>query len=258
MNFFFFLDHTDNELCSQCDIFNYPAARHLSVYDSIDRLLIAYYSDGIRWHSKIITKIAKEESLSLNKNELPYNFQDKSVIFSLYPETDFNLQYPYIQKKVKSIPSLRCNIKIMSTNTSTSYQGDIPPNFLTKNLSLVSCSPMLQFEENIDNYLYLINFTADPIKKNFTLTSKNQFHSSVSFNFKTNTINIINLSDLIKDSKSNFLITTSRDHGGIPIYLSKTKDNTSMSLEHTHPPTEYLFLGNRFYFQKLKKNFYLK
>jgi hypothetical protein len=117
---------------------------------------------------------------------------------------------------------------------------------------------MLQFEENIDNYLYLINFTADPIKKNFTLTSKNQFHSSVSFNFKTNTINIINLSDLIKDSKSNFLITTSRDHGGIPIYLSKTKDNTSMSLEHTHPPTEYLFLGNRFYFQKLKKNFYLK
>ena len=247
MNFFFFLDHDDTDLSSQCDIFNFPAAKHLSVYDSIDRLVIAYYSDGIKWHSKIITKIAKDESLTLKKKELPFDFHDKSVIFSLYPEKDYNLQFPYIQNKVKSTPSWRCNIKIISLNTSTSYQGDLPPNFLTKNLSLVSCSPMLQFDKNIENYFYLINFTSDPTKKNFTLKSKNQFNTSVSFNFKTNSINIINLSDLIKDSKSNFLITTSKEYGGIPIYLSKTKDNTSMSLEHTHPPTEYLFLGNRFY-----------
>ena len=50
-------------------------------------------------------------------------------------------------------------------------------------------------------------------------------------------------------------IFQSTDGGGIPIYFSIDR-NGQMSLEHTHPPTEYTLHGNRFFFQKLKKNFW--
>ena len=51
-------------------------------------------------------------------------------------------------------------------------------------------------------------------------------------------------------------IFISKDRGGIPIYFSKNKDNTSLSIEHTHPPTEYTVHGNRQHFQKVKKSYW--
>ena len=49
-------------------------------------------------------------------------------------------------------------------------------------------------------------------------------------------------------------IFRSKNYGGIPIYFSKSIENSQMSLEHTHPPTEYLFSGDRMFFQKRKKS----
>ena len=40
MNFFFFLNHEDKDLQFECDIFNFPSAKHLSTYKPIDRLII--------------------------------------------------------------------------------------------------------------------------------------------------------------------------------------------------------------------------
>ena len=52
-------------------------------------------------------------------------------------------------------------------------------------------------------------------------------------------------------------IFRSKKFGGIPLYFARTIDNKSFSLEHTHPPQEYLFLGNRNLYQKKKKSFWL-
>ena len=48
----------------------------------------------------------------------------------------------------------------------------------------------------------------------------------------------------------------SKNKGGIPLYFTKDEDNKFFSLEHTHPPIEYMVHGNRLYFQKLKKKFW--
>ena len=93
MNFFFFLNHDDSELQFECDIFNFPSAKHLSKYDSIDRLIIAYYSDGIKWHSKIIGDVKSEESLTLNKNDLPGSLKEKSVIFGNIILIEIRVEY---------------------------------------------------------------------------------------------------------------------------------------------------------------------
>ncbi len=256
MNFFFFLNHDDSELQFECDVFNFPSAKHLSKYDSIDRLIIGYFSDGLRWHSKIIADIRAEESITINKNDLPGLFKEKSVIFSLYPKSDYNLDNIHILKNIKSTPAWRCNTRVKSIKTSTSYQGEFPSAFFKRKLSLVSCSPMLQFDEEFENYLYLANFTENPEISDFSLNCHNNSGISKDFTFKTNQVNKINLNNLMQGNKSNFLISKSKEHGGIPIYFTKSKDNSSMSLEHTHPPTEYIFLGERFYFQKKKKEFY--
>ena len=48
----------------------------------------------------------------------------------------------------------------------------------------------------------------------------------------------------------------SKKQGGIPIYFSISDDHNSMSIEHTHPPIEYTFLGERNFFQKEKKSYW--
>ena len=70
---------------------------------------------------------------------------------------DYNLNYIHILKDIKATPAWRCNTRIKSVNTSTSYQGEFPSAFFKRKLSLVSCSPMLQFDEDFENYFYLIN-----------------------------------------------------------------------------------------------------
>ena len=64
-----------------------------------------------------------------------------------------------------------------------------------------------------------------------------------------------NLDDIVTD-KSDLMIFTSEHYGGIPIYFSKSKDARSLSMEHTHPPVEHVFMGKRHLFQKKKKSFW--
>ena len=49
----------------------------------------------------------------------------------------------------------------------------------------------------------------------------------------------------------------SNNFGGVPAYFTKSKDSKSMGIEHTHPPSEYIFLGDRNHFQKLKKKYWI-
>ena len=54
----------------------------------------------------------------------------------------------------------------------------------------------------------------------------------------------------------NFYVFKSQSYGGVPLYFTKS-DDKKMSIEHTHPPSEYIFMGDRNYFQKLKKKYCL-
>ena len=51
------------------------------------------------------------------------------------------------------------------------------------------------------------------------------------------------------------LVFKSTENGGIPLYLNISSDQKQISIEHTHPPVEYVYGGDRQFFQKAKKNF---
>jgi len=69
---------------------------------------------------------------------------------------------------------------------------------------------------------------------------------------------MINLNDISQNLTDHMYIFRSLERGGIPIFFTKNRNSSCLSLEHTHPPTEYTVHGNRFHFQKNKKNYWFK
>ena len=116
---------------------------------------------------------------------------------------------------------------------------------------------MTQNKSNITSYFYLVNLKNNPAKKLFKvkiLNIKKEIIKEIIF--QTNTINFCKLNDLMDKHDELTYVFTSNEEGGIPIYFSRNCNYTSFSLEHTHPPTEYTYGGNRFFFQKKKKSFW--
>ena len=75
----------------------------------------------------------KQKSKIIKKSDLPYDFRDKSVFLFMSNKLINNLNLlPVIPNEMKTTPEWRSNIKIYNDNTSTSYQGELPDNFLIK------------------------------------------------------------------------------------------------------------------------------
>lgn len=259
MNFFFFLDTTDNKLRPSVEIFNRPAALRLCKDKLKSKNIIAFYSDGKKWISKKIQLLKPYESKIIYKKDLPFEMHDKSVFICLSDNDKINEKQINNENYMNSSPAWRANIKISSFYNAISYQGEYPHSMTNKKISLVSCSPMIQNPENAISYFYLVNLKSNPEKKVFKIKIMDINKKILKeIFFKTNSINNFCLNDTIQQYKQLTYIFSSDEEGGIPIYFSQSKDKLSFSLEHTHPPTEYTFEGNRMLFQNKKKSFWHK
>lgn len=257
MNYFFFLDHPDPSLNSAIEIFNRAPMDLFYKQKKEDKKIYIFFIENDIWKNCFFCNISYDSSLIIKKSDLPKKFHNRAVLLSITSKNLKENEPPFNDKSMDSIPAWRSNIKIFNNFTSTSYQGEFPGSFLNLNLTLTSCSPFIQFNTKIDNYFYLINFNKDPIQKKFKveiLNSKKEILDS--FYFVTNNVNVLKLNSLPNKSKDNMYIFRSKDYGGIPLYFSRSNDNKSFSLEHTHPPQEYLFLGDRGIYQKKKKSFW--
>lgn len=258
MNYFFFLDHPDKKLEASVELFNSAPMDLFSNEKDKSKNIYLFFIKNEKWKNLLYCKIQPKTSLTIKKKDLPVELHNQTVFIALTEKILSPDEIPFNDNSMNSIPAWRSNIKISSNYTSTSYQGEIPGSFLELNLSLTSCSPFLQLDDEVENFFYLINFNKNPKSKFFDLdilSSKKELLSQVQC--KTNSINVINL-DFMRNLKRDIMfIFRSNNYGGIPLYFARTKDNKSFSLEHTHPPQEYLFLGNRNFYQKRKKSYWL-
>lgn len=260
MNYFFFLEHPDNCLEPSIELYNRAPMDLYFSEKKMSKYIYLFYIENQTWHNQLYDSIDYNKSLLIKKSDLPLRLKNKTVFVSITSNKLESNQPPFNDNSMKSIPAWRSNIKISSPYTSTSYQGEIPGSFLNLKLSLTSCSPFLQFEEKIENFFYLINFHNNPNQQKFELEilniSKKLLHKTYCY---TNKINIINLSFLkdLNNYSDYMYVFRSKEYGGIPLYFSRTTDNKSFSLEHTHPPQEYLFLGKRNIYQKKKKSYWI-
>lgn len=259
MNYFFFLDHMDHNLSSSVEIFNRPAMQLFFKKKRTKKNIYFFYIHNNSWRNQFFKTIDFNESIIIEKSNLSMFLQKKTIFIALTSKELSPDDVPFNDDSMNSIPAWRANIKISSKYTTSSYQGEIPGSFINLNLSLTSCTPFLQINDNVDNYFYLINLTSDPIEKDFVVEILNSEKKILKkINCKTNNVNLTDLNFLKNFKKEKMYIFRSKNYGGIPLYLARSKDNKSLSLEHTHPPQEYLFLGNRNLYQKKKKSFWLK
>ena len=258
MNYFFFLNHPDPDLESSIELFNRAPMDIFSNEKKESKNIYLFYIENQKWRNELYMKIQYNTSILIKKSDLLPKFKDKSVFVSMTDRELNGDEAPFNDNTMQSIPAWRSNIKISSKFTATSYQGEIPGSFLNLNLSLTSCSPFLQFGENIENYFYLINLNSDPIEREFKIEILDKHKQLIDkIICRTNYVNVFNLNFLKKLTDDYMFIFRSKGFGGIPLYFARTIDNKSFSLEHTHPPQEYLFLGNRNLYQKKKKSFWL-
>ena len=173
MNFFFFLDHSDKDLYPSIDLFNRPPSNVLSKQKIKNVYVNVFYSNGNKWIFEDLGVLKINEIRTISKKDLPSEFQDQSVFVSLNDKKITNSDLLTDENYLNSIPAWRSNIKINGPFTSSSYQGEMPGMFISKNLSIVSCSPMIQVHDNYTTYFYLINLNANPVKENFEVQITN-------------------------------------------------------------------------------------
>ncbi len=260
MNYYFFLDPQANDLRSSIELFNNPPIKKLNKNPLKDLYIYAIYSNGTSWVTYNLGILKKGNHRIIYKDELPEDFIKESVFVSLFEnKIDEIFELPN-ENTMHSIPEWRSNIKISSQSCSCSFQGEFPGALLNKNISLVSCSPMLQFSNEFQSSLFLVNLNKSYIKKKFKMeildTNKNKIYETFCY---TNTVNYIDLNylkELTKNKNSNMFIFTTKEGGGVPIYFSRNINNSMMSIEHTHPPNSYLVFGDTLFFQKQKKKYW--
>ena len=257
MNYFFFLDTNEKDLIPSVELFNRPPAKRLSSDHLKSKNIIAFYSDKNFWNYHKVSELKPNSSLLIKKTDLPREFLNKSVFLFLSDSENFDRHTLKNENYMNCSPAWRSNIKISSFFSSVSYQGEYPYIMTEKKLSLVSCSPMVQNNEFTKTFFYLVNLKSKPGQESFRVQIMNVNKEVIDqVYFKTNKINFIDLEKIYKRDKQLTYVFASEHEGGVPIYFSKSKDNKSFSLEHTHPPTEYTFEGNRNFFQKKKKSFW--
>ena len=256
MNYYFFLDFSDIGLDSSVEIFNRPSISKLHNKPLKDQNIIIFYSENQEWKYVNYGLLKKNSHTILKMNDLPISLRNKSLFLYLSEtNSDFNINYK--SDYTNTTPEWRSNIKIFNKNTSCSYQGELPYIMKNKKISLISCSPMIQNNPVHENYFILVNLTNDPKIKKFDIqildTKKNIIDSTT---FLTNTVNKYKLNHLNDKLYNKILIFKSSEEGGIPLYFTRSIDNHSLSLEHTHPPQAYFIFGDTIRFQKSKKKFW--
>lgn len=252
MNYFFFLNNKDKNFDSKIDIFNLPPMRSFHKSKLKKKIIKVFFLKNLKWECINHDYIFPYEIKTYYLSSFIKKYGNYSFFMGLF---DLNQKIFQEHSYMNSEPTWRSNICINTKFSSASYQGELPLSLTKKKISLVSCSPMTQYNEKIKSFFYLINLFHEPINEEFRVDIYNVDKCKIgSFNCLTNNINSVDITDYSKNN--NLLIFKSENHGGIPIYFHHSTDYKYLSLEHTHPPVEYVYGGNRFNIQKEKKKYW--
>ena len=152
-------------------------------------------------------------------------------------------------------PAYRANLEIKIKNGGfSSYQSEYPINMIKKQGSTLSSLSLLSNNNADNNYLIFKNIYQEAYRDNFKGYFIDIHKKEVvkKFDLKTNFTNIIEI-DKKYLTQNHYFFTI--NYIGVPIYLSVK--NGHMSLEHTHPPHEYILTKDKFKkVSELKKEFY--
>ena len=238
MNFFFGASYGDFKSELQIPVFQNrnPKAKNINLYE--------LYIDNEKW--KIIEK--NKDSLNNDFYLLYDNDLNNDNIFFLASTEDLksfdHSKLLDLNNFTNTSPDFRANLKIKYKNQGfSSYQSEYPYELIIKEGTTLSQISSLTDTEADKNFIIFKNIFHLPIKKKFKGYFVNYEKKKIIYECElvTNKTNFIEIpTSIIKPEV--FFVT--KDFLGIPIYL--TLKNGHLSLEHSHPPHEYILGQNKF------------
>lgn len=238
MNFFFGIKNS--EFNSEIQI---PTFQNKNP-NSTNILLFKGYAENNKWRIEELKNNKINKDFFLLKNE---EISNKDIFF-LANRKDLD-NYDFLKLKnfnsfTDTSPAYRANFKIILKDGGfSSYQSEYPFSMIKKKGTILSSISSIANKDAKKNYIFIKNIYEDPIYENFNAYIVNIKSKKIEENIeiKTNYTNSFELkSSLIKPEI--FLIT--KKYIGVPMFVSIK--NKHVSLEHTHPPHEYILSKNSF------------
>jgi hypothetical protein len=198
------------------------------------------------WVIKNVTKGNNKNFFFLN-NDLINN----DLIFFLAENKEVEKNNLILKKKLVDLnsftntsPSYRANLRIYNQfGGFSSYQSEYPYSMTTKNGSILSPVSMLTNINSDYNKVFIKNIFHLPIIEKFKIyfidiKNKKILKEEEIISNYTNEINIE------KNFINENVYIFSKKYIGIPIYVSSKKNH--LSIEHTHPPHDYILGKDKF------------
>ena len=232
---------------------NYELIKNKSRYLSI------IWPDNQRWKTLLIDKLDPFESREIFYKSFKSLIPKKVITILSLTSSPLSENLNRLPSKTipESSPIWRSTININIKNSITSYQGEIKP--FPETASLLSFSTFIQKRKNNKNFLIFINLSVKANQKLVPIKiAKASEPKKIIGNFyiKTNACNLIAIDDL-KLQRNDIAVFYSNEVSGIPIFLSYSEKDMSISLEHTHPPSNLIIHGDRKNAQKIiKRNWF--
>ena len=220
--------------------------------------MYALYSDSSVWNVVELPRIKYGESVRYSQSDFSkYDVTSKLVL--MYPSLDL---LPKTLPKLpgakfwhSSMPAWRNSTGFVNQFAQVSYQAEIEP-FPAK-ASLLTFHPFIQFD-NMQNNLITVNITSDPAINSHSLKVFNSLTSELldTVVIESNSTCEIKL-DKYMFKPTDLPVFSCETMAAIPFGLGISKDNYTLSLEHTHPPASLVIFGDRRHIQsQLKKKWF--
>ena len=255
MSLFFPVLNDTNFYNSSTIIYNFPPNDYEQIKNVPRYLSLIWLEEG-GWKTYLIDRLKTFESKEIfYKSIKPLIPSEGLAILSLTRSPlETNLKTLPLKTLPETTPIWRSTISLhVGNNNSASYQGEIQP--FPEKASLLSFSTFLQKRENHKNFLIFVNLEDKCFQRQASIKlakASNPKDIVGEFSVKTNSCNLIDL-DNFKIQKNDISVFYSSEISGIPIFLSYSLKDNSISLEHTHPPSNLIIHGDRKKLQKLIK-----
>lgn len=184
---------------------------------------------------------------------------DLEKIFFLSTENEAQLIHKHnkildLNNFTDTLPDYRANLLIKNeAGACSSYQSEYPFRMVQNHGSIYSDCGLLTTSICKSVGVFIRNITSQPLKSETNLYLYDQHANKMLATFKvcTNEGRYIDLSDFKEDLCNCFIYAD--NFLGIPVYIIEY-DDCGLSMEHTHPPHEFVGGANRFRLVKKLKD----
>lgn len=217
------------------------------------------WTDGIVWRSYVVCRLKYGELKRIDRSSLPHDIPENNLVLLSLTENELPTLSDTLDMGLMpttSYPNWRGSIGLRSnvSGCDVSFQGEIAP--FPALGSLLTFGHFHQFHPEVENYLLLVNVEKFPRFRYGFLEIRiagSPGRLIKSFACQNNAITCINLSDL-GFAATDLPLFICKEMSAIPLYFSRSKDGSFLSLEHSHPPAATLMGKGMLDAQKYLKN----